>query len=76
MIAKSTAPKIALDPHQIADYENKVDIILITHGHNDHMDRIFMKHNPDAKTMIRNVGELNYKDVKVIGIASSHTGDG
>jgi len=75
LITTSKGTKIALDPYRIADYENKVDIILITHGHPDHNDRAFMRHNPDAETMISTVGELNYKDVKIKGIASAHTGD-
>jgi L-ascorbate metabolism protein UlaG (beta-lactamase superfamily) len=75
MITTSRGTKIALDPYKVVDYENKVDVILITHGHFDHNDRAFMRHNPDAETMISEVGELSCKDVKITGIASSHTGD-
>lgn len=52
LITTSTNKKIAIDPYNISDKIPKVDIILITHGHQDHCSIADIKKIAQKETII------------------------
>lgn len=60
------------DPSALTSPATEKDVLLTTHGHQDHIDRDFSDSFPGQQLRIRE-GEINLSDVTITGIASAHT---
>jgi len=60
------------DPAALTSPATENDILLTTHGHDDHIDRDFVDSFPGQQLCIQE-GEINTPDVTIRGIASAHT---
>jgi hypothetical protein len=60
------------DPDWLTSPATEQDILLTTHGHEDHFDREFASSFPGQEIRIRE-GEFNLPDVTIRGIASAHS---
>jgi L-ascorbate metabolism protein UlaG (beta-lactamase superfamily) len=74
MIISKSGTVIVADPNLPVE-GIKPDVITVTHEHGDHMDKNFLAKNSTVKQSIAKPEAFTVKDVNVISIASTHSGD-
>lgn len=74
LIISKSGTVIVADPNLPID-GIKPDIITVTHEHGDHTDKNFLAKNNTVKQSIAKPEAFTVKDVNVISIASTHSGD-
>ncbi|WP_276353051.1 MBL fold metallo-hydrolase [Cohnella caldifontis] len=76
-VVSSKGTVVVADPNTIPFTHGfiKADIITSTFVNHDHKDSYFLQYNPDARVSEMKPESFAVKDVKVTGIAASHTGD-
>ncbi len=71
MITSRSGVVISTDAYQIPEDVN-ADIITVSHTDIDHIDRLFIRRNKEAKISINKVEKFNIEGINVTGIAASH----
>ena len=78
LIVTSDNKKVMLDPTKMPKIEDLVvspNIIVSTHDHNDHRDKIFNESYPEARVLVPQDKEYSEEGIKITLIPASHNGD-